>query len=193
MTKPVKILAFAGSSREASYNKRLVKIAAMGAKATGAEVTYIDLRDYPMPIYDEDIQTASGMPENACKFQDLLMENQGLLIASPEYNSSVSALLKNAIDWASRPRGDIKMVGAFQNKVAAIMSTSPGALGGLKGLVHLRSILGNIGVLVLPEQKSIPNAAQLFNEDGSLNDPKQQQDIENLGAKLAQVVAKLNA
>lgn len=193
MTNPVKILAFAGSSRESSYHKRLVKIAAMGAKATGAEVTYIDLRDYPMPIYDEDIHRASGMPENACKFQDLLIEHQGLLIASPEYNSSVSALLKNAIDWASRARGDIKMVGVFQNKVAAIMSTSPGALGGLRGLVHLRSILGNIGVLVLPEQKSIPNAAQLFNEDGSLNDPKQQQDVENLGAKLAQVIAKLNA
>jgi chromate reductase len=193
MTNAPKILAFAGSAREASYNKKLVKIAAEGAKAAGAEVTYLDFRHLPMPIYDEDLEAQEGIPENALKLKELLMANQGLLIASPEYNSSITALLKNAIDWASRPLPGEPMLACFTGKVAAIMSTSPGALGGLRGLVHVRSILSNINVLVLPDQKAIPKAFEAFSEDGKLIDPKQQEAVEQLGAKLAQVLAKLAA
>lgn len=193
MTNAPNILAFAGSTREASYNKKLVKIAAEGAKAAGAEVTYIDLRDLPMPIYDEDLEAKEGIPENARKFKELLKAHQGLLIASPEYNSSITAVLKNAIDWASRPEPGEPMLAAFTGKVAAIMSASPGGLGGLRGLIHVRSILSSINVLVLPEQKAISSAFQAFDEEGKLKDPKQQEAVEQLGSKLARILAKIIA
>ncbi|BAT52352.1 NADPH-dependent FMN reductase [Nostoc sp. NIES-3756] len=187
-----KILAFAGSTRIDSYNKRLVKIAAAGAKAAGAEVTYIDLRDLPLPLYDEDLEAREGLPANARTLKDLLISHQGLLIASPEYNSSLTAVLKNAIDWASRPAPNEPPLAAFAGKVAAIMSTSPGGLGGLRGLVHLRSILGNIKVLVLPDQVAVPNASQVFNADGSLKDPQKQESVGNLGRSVADILFKLN-
>ncbi|NEP45663.1 MAG: NAD(P)H-dependent oxidoreductase, partial [Okeania sp. SIO2H7] len=136
-----KILAFAGSARDGSYNKKLVRVAAEGARKAGAEVTYIDLRDLPMPLYDLDLQAKEGFPANVREFKDLMRAHQGLLIACPEYNGSITPLLKNAIDWASRPEGDEPMLACFRDKVAAIMSTSPGALGGLRGLAHVRDIL----------------------------------------------------
>ena len=193
MTNPPKILAFAGSAREASYNKLLVKIAAEGARAAGAEVTYLDFRDLPMPLFDEDLEALEGIPENARKFKELMMAHQGLLIAAPEYNCSITPLLKISIDWASRPLPGEPMLAAFTDKVAAIMSASPGALGGLRGLTHVRSILSSIKVLVLPEQQAIPKAFEAFDADGKLKDPKQQAVVEQLGSKLATVLAKLAA
>jgi chromate reductase, NAD(P)H dehydrogenase (quinone) len=192
MASTPKILAFAGSTRADSYNKKLVKIAATGATVAGAEVTYVDLRDLPLPLFDEDLEAQSGLPANARTLKDLLISHQGLLIASPEYNSSLTAVLKNAIDWASRPSPNEAPLAAFTGKVAAIMSASPGALGGLRGLVHLRDILGNIKVLVLPEQVAVPKAYEAFNTDGSLKDLKQQQSIEKLGENLAKILLKLN-
>lgn len=192
MASTPKILAFAGSTRIDSYNKKLVKIAAAGAKAAGAEVTYIDLRDLPLPLYDEDLEAQEGLPVNARTFKDLLISHQGLLIASPEYNSSLTAVLKNAIDWASRPAPNEAPLAAFAGKVATIMSASPGALGGLRGLVHLRSILGNIKVLVLPDQIAVTKAYEAFNADGTLKDPKQQESIEKLGDGLTKILLKLN-
>lgn len=195
MTNTPKILAFAGSTREASYNKQLVKIAAEGAKAAGAEVTYLDLRDIPMPLYDEELEAKEGIPENARKFKELMMAHRGLLIASPEYNGSLTAVLKNAIDWASRPLpGEPPLaLSSFRDKVAVIMSASPGGLGGLRGLTHLRTILSGIGVLVLPSQQAISKAYEAFDTDGRLKDPKQQEVVEQLGSKLATVIAKLEA
>lgn len=193
MTNAPKILAFAGSTREASYNKILVKIAAEGARAAGAEVTDVDLRDLPMPLYDGDLEAKEGMPANARRFKELLMAHQGLLIASPEYNSSITAVLKNAIDWASRPDPGEPMLVGFKDKVAAIMSASPGGLGGLRGLTHIRSILSSIYVLVLPEQQAIGRAFEAFDADGRLKDPTQQEAVEQLGSKLATILAKLTA
>lgn len=192
MASTPKILAFAGSTRIESYNKKLVKIAAAGAQAAGAEVTYIDLRDLPLPLYDEDLEAQEGLPANARTFKDLLISHQGLLIASPEYNSSLTAVLKNAIDWASRPAPNEAPLAAFAGKVATIMSASPGALGGLRGLVHLRSILGNIKVLVLPDQIAVSKAYEAFNPDGTLVDPKQQESIQKLGDGLTKILLKLN-
>ncbi|HEY9300814.1 MAG TPA: NAD(P)H-dependent oxidoreductase [Phormidium sp.] len=188
-----KVLAFAGSTRTDSYNKKLVQVAANGARAVGAEVTYIDLRDFPMPLFDEDLEKAEGTPENARKFKELMIAHDGLLIACPEYNSSITPVLKNAIDWASRFGENEPPLAAFANKVAAIMSASPGALGGLRGLVHVRSILGNIKVIVLPDQIAVPKAYEAFNPDGTLKDSKQQESVEKLGANVANVVAKLKA
>jgi len=186
-----KILAFAGSSRRDSFNKKLVKIAAEGARLAGAEVTYVDFKDLPMPLFDEDLE-AEGIPENVKTFKALMKAHQGLLIACPEYNSSITPLLKNAIDWASRPEPGEPGLACFRDKVAVIMSVSPGAFGGLRGLVHVRAILGNIGVLVLPNQKGIAKAHEAFDENGQLKDKQQQQEIHQLGNKLATVIAKLN-
>ena len=187
-----KILAFAGSSRRDSFNKKLVKIATEGARLAGAEVTYLDFKDLPMPLFDEDLEAEQGIPENVKTFKAIMKAHQGLLIACPEYNSSITPLLKNAIDWASRPEPGEPGLICFRDKVAVIMSTSPGALGGLRGLVHVRAILGNIGVLVLPNQKGIAKAQEAFDENGQLKDEQQQQEIHQLGNKLATVVARLN-
>lgn len=193
MSYTPQILAFAGSARKDSFNKRVVQIAANGARAAGAEVTYLDFRDLPLPLYDEELEAEQGIPENALKLKELMKSHQGFLIASPEYNSSVTPLLKNAIDWASRPVPGEPPLAAFTDKVAGLMSASPGALGGLRGLVHLRSILGNIRVLVLPDQIAVTKAYEAFNPDGTLKDSQQQGAVEQIGAKVARVVAKLNA
>jgi chromate reductase len=192
MAQP-RILAFAGSTRSESFNKRLVKIAAQGARDAGADVTLLDLRDLPMPIFDEDLETREGAPPNASRLKEILLAHQGLLISSPEYNSSITAVLKNSIDWASRPTPGQPPLACFSNKVAVLMSASPGGLGGLRALVHLRSILSNINVLVLPDQISIPSAHEAMQADGTLKDPKRQAAIEGLGRKLVEVVAKLSA
>ena len=187
-----RILAFAGSTRRESFNKKLVSIAANGARDAGAEVTLIDLKDFPLPLFDQDLEAEQGMPENGKKLKQLFIDHHGLLIAAPEYNSSVTAVLKNAIDWVSRPApGEPELV-AFRGKVATLMSASPGGLGGLRGLVHVRSILGNIGVIVLPDQLAVPKAYEAFEADGSLKDPKQQAGIKGLGHTLASFLMKLN-
>jgi len=189
----VKILAFAGSLRRESYNKKLVKIAVAGATAAGAEVTELDLRDLPMPIFDEDLEKSDGLHANARKFKDLLLAHQGLLISSPEYNSSVSAALKNAIDWASRPVPGEKPLECFDGKIAGLLAASPGALGGLRGLVTLRSILGNIKVIVLPDQFALVRASEAFDPHGALKDAKQRATVEAIGAKVATTTAKLRS
>lgn len=189
MTAP-RILAFAGSLRAGSYNKKLVKIAADGALLAGAEVTIIDLKDYPLPLMDEDVE-AQGTPENALKLKELMFAHQGLLISSPEYNSSISAALKNAIDWISRPIPGKPRLACYIDKVACIMGASTGYLGGLRGLVHLRAILGNINVLVLPDQITLSNAHEAFNAEGKLFDVVKQAAVEDLGKKLTTVLTKL--
>lgn len=186
-----KILAFAGSLRADSYNKKLVKVAAEGAREAGAEVTFVDLRDYPLPLYDGDLEVAEGLPENALRLKELMLEHHGLLIASPEYNSSISAVLKNTIDWISRPQPDVPPLAHFKGKIAAIMSASPGGLGGLRGLVTLRSILSNIHVLVLPDQIAVARAHEVFDAEGKLMDPVQDAWAKRLGAGVADVVRKL--
>jgi NAD(P)H-dependent FMN reductase len=186
-----RILAFAGSTRRESFNKKLVQIAARGAREGGAEVTLLDLKDFPLPLFDQDLETEHGMPDNGAKLKRLFIDHDGLLIASPEYNSSVTAVLKNVIDWVSRPAPGEPSLVALKGKVATLMSASPGALGGLRGLVHVRSILGNIGVIVLPDQIAVARAPEAFQPDGSLTDPRQQAGIEALGKALASFLIKL--
>lgn len=186
-----KILAFAGSTRKGSFNKMLVRIAADAARAAGAQVTYLDLSDIPMPLYDGDLETEQGIPENAKKFKALLLAHDGLLISAPEYNSSIGGALKNAIDWASRPQPGETPLACFAGKVVTLMSASPGALGGLRGLIIVRSLLSNIRVIVLPDQVAVPKAHEAFDTNGKLKDPKQQASIEALGRELAGVLAKL--
>jgi NAD(P)H-dependent FMN reductase len=187
-----KILVLAGSQREQSFNKKLARLATEAAQAAGAEATFIDFRDYPMPLFDQDQEEREGLPDAAKKFKQLLREHDGLIIASPEHNSSITALLKNAIDWASRQSDPGEPgLACFAGKVAAIMSASPGALGGLRGLVHLRAILGNIQVLVLPDQLAIVKAHEAFDSDGALKDANQQASVARIAQKLVTTVAKL--
>ncbi|OWK44410.1 NADPH-dependent FMN reductase [Fimbriiglobus ruber] len=187
-----KILAFAGSTRRDSFNKKLVRCAVERAKEHGANITFIDLRDYPLPIYDGDLEAESGQPENGTKLYELMKGHQGLLLACPEYNSSISAVLKNTIDWVSRPRPGEAPLAAFTGKVAALLSASPGALGGLRGLVHVRAILGNIGVFVIPDQIAVPKAHEAFGEDGTLRDEKLAQGLAGVVQKLVHATHKLH-
>jgi NAD(P)H-dependent FMN reductase len=191
MAATPRILAFAGSTRTESFNKRLIRIAVAGAQAAGAQVTLIDLRDYPLPLFDGDLEAREGLPPNGRKLKDLFLANHGLLMSCPEYNSSITGVWKNTIDWVSRPVPGEAPLNCFDGKVAAIMSASPGALGGLRGLVHVRAILGNIKVLVLPDQVAVTGAGEAFNPDGSLKDPKQHAAVESLGAKLVQLLSKI--
>lgn len=193
MAEQPRILAFAGSLRTDSYNKKLVKIAAEGARKAGASAEFVDLREFALPIFDEDLEKKEGPPAGATRLKQLMMQADGFLISSPEYNSSVSAALKNAIDWASRPAQGEKPLAAFAGKSAVIMAASPGALGGLRGLVHLRAILGNISVIVLPEQRAISAAHEAFSGDGTLKNPEQQNAILGLGSRLAEFLSKLKA
>ena len=188
-----RMLAFSGSARRDSFNQKLVREAAQGAEQVGAEVTIVNLGDYPLPIMDEDLEREQGTPENAAKLQALFLAHDGLLIAAPEYNSSITPLLKNAIDWVSRPAEGEEPLAAYQGKTAALMSASPGGLGGLRGLTHLRSILGNIGVLVLPGQIAISQAHEAFDAAGILKDERKRSRVQELGKTLAETIAKLSA
>ncbi len=191
MTKP-RVLAFAGSLRRDSFNKRLIKVAADGARSAGADVTVIDLKDFSMPVYDGDIEATEGLPVNAKKLKELFLSHQGLLLSCPEYNSSITGVLKNTIDWVSRPASkDEPSLACFTGKTAALVSASPGALGGLRGLVHVRAILSNIGVLVLPSQAAVGKAHEAFDVNGALKDAKQDAVVRNIGVELAKILAKL--
>ncbi len=189
----LEILAFAGSLRRDSFNKKLLRVAATGAEENGAAVRIVDLADYPMPIFGEDLESREGIPEHARRFKALMVSHPAFLIASPEYNSSVSAALKNAIDWASRTESkDEPALKAFRGKVAALVSASPGQLGGLRGLVHLRAILGNLMVHVVPEQYCLSKAHEAFDNEGTLVDARAASAAKSVAAALARTTRALN-
>src|SRR5262249_19267723 len=162
MTKKPKILAFAGSLREHSFSKRVLKTAIKGAEKAGGEVTFVDLRDYPMPIYNPDDHERNGFDENALSFQGLLTRHDGLLIASPEYNGSLPAALKNVIDWAARQSDMYRKSDVFPGKTAAMMTASPGSFGGVRSLAHLRGVLTSVGGHVLPQEAAVTFVSDKF-------------------------------
>lgn len=188
-----KVLAFAGSTREASFNKKLARVAADAARKAGAEVTFLDLRDLNLPMFDEDLEKEVTLPAGAQRLKEAMRAHHGFIIACPEYNSSITAVLKNAIDWASRPEPNEPPLSCFNDKVCLLLSASPGALGGLRGLVHTRAILSSINALVLPDQLALIKAAEAFDADHKLVDPKQQATLERMTAKLVSLIAKLRS
>jgi len=190
MAKP-RILAFSGSARRASHNQRLATYAAGLLETAGADVTLINLRDHPLPLYNGDEEAESGAPTGLAELKDQFESHDGLLIVCPEYNSSITPLLKNTIDWLSRQLDDDTPMRAFRGKTAALMSASPGALGGLRGLVHVRAILGNIGVLVMPDQLAVAGAASAFGEDGELVDENYRKRAEAIARNLVDTLTKL--
>ncbi|KQT43053.1 NADPH-dependent FMN reductase [Aureimonas sp. Leaf454] len=167
----VRILVIAGSLRSGSHNRRLANEAARLLTLTTAEVTLLDLADYALPIYDGDHEEAAGVPAAAVQLAERIEMQDGLLLVSPEYNASVSPLLKNAIDWTSRVR-KIKgrPVQPFKELVVGLAAASPGRLGGLRGLQALRPICQSLGAEVLSAQVTLGDAATAFAEDGALTD-----------------------
>ena len=166
---PAKILAFSGSSRKGSLNKKLLAIAVRELRAMGAAVTEIDLRDFNLPIYDGDIEARNGAPKNAVNLKRMIGTHHGILIVTPEYNSSVPALLKNAIDWVSRHEHSGSM--PFWNKVYGMGSTSDGRVGGARALLDLRKVLATaVRGMVIAERVEISMAQHAFDESGELVD-----------------------
>lgn len=180
LSAETKVLAFSGSTRKDSYNNKLINDAAEIARQMGATVTIINLKDYPMPFYDGDIEEKEGMPINAKRFRDLMIGSDAIIIASPEYNHSIPAVLKNALDWASRSESGGASKEAFKGKKFAIMSTSPGRKGGMRGLMHLSEIIQDCGGTVVSKQVSIPNSIQYFSEKRKAENPSLKEEIEQL-------------
>ena len=180
-----RILAIAGSARKDSLNLKALRVAAAAASGAGAEVTIFDWSQFDIPMYDGDLEAAEGIPADVAKAKELFNQHDGLLIASPEYNSSIAPILKNLIDWVSRPAEGEAPLAAFNGKVATLLAASPGGLGGLRGLVTVRSILGNIKVIVLPDQFAMGAAHTKFDDQGNCTDDRDRAMLESLGTGLA--------
>lgn len=188
----IKILAFAGSSRRGSLNQGILRSARRGAEGAGALVTHVDLRDLGLPLMDEDLEREHGAPEGATKLKQMMREADGFLVASPEYNAGMPPLLKNAIDWASRRAKDEPPGVAFRGKVAAFMSASAGAFGGIRALPTVRFLFENLGTMALPTLMAMPRTTEdSFGEDGFLKDEASRGKLEALGAELVSTIAKL--
>jgi chromate reductase len=190
MGQPSRILAFAGSSRRDSFNKKLIQNAATGAREAGAECTVVDLRHYPLPIYDGDLEAEQGLPENAAKLKTLLVDATALLIATPEYNGSVPALLKNTLDWTTRSPKATPDLSPYMGKVAGLLASSPGPLGGLRALTELRRQMANLGCVVLPQQVALRKAHEAFGEDGQIANDAHRAQAHDIGAQVANWAAK---
>jgi NAD(P)H-dependent FMN reductase len=188
-----KILAFAGSSRSDSANRKLIHAAVEIAAEHGVTLELLELADFPLPLYDGDLEEADGLPENARLLKARFVGADALLIAAPEYNSSITPLLKNLIDWVSRSEDDAEpALSAYRGKVAGLLAASPGPLGGLRGLFHLREILQNIGVTVVPKQFALGSAYDKFDASGKLTDPRARDQVAQVVTALAEMAGKLS-
>ncbi len=189
-----RLLFFAGSTRTNSFNKRLARLGAHIAEANSIPSTFVDLADYPMPIYNGDLEAESGQPENAHKLKNLMKAHTGVMIVCPEYNASITPLLKNTLDWVSHVRDDGEApLEVYRTRVFALASASGGGLGGLRGLMHVRTILElGIGALVLPEQFALPRAADAFDEHGHLKNKDQTEQFKTVIQKLARAARVLH-
>ncbi len=183
-----KVLAFSGSARRESFNKKLLAVAVQALRDAGAEVTLIDLNDYTMPLYDGDWEEAKGMPGAATRLVELIGKHDALLIASPEYNSMITPLLKNTIDWCSRADEN-----PFEGKVAAVVSASPGALGGIRSLKMAQQLLLHLGAHVVPGNTMLPQAHKAFDAAGALTDARTLRSVKTLAEALVATAGKLGA
>ncbi|HVE14856.1 MAG TPA: NAD(P)H-dependent oxidoreductase [Elusimicrobiota bacterium] len=187
-----KILVFGGSLRRESLNKKAAAAAAAFARAAGAETTLVDLADYRMPVYDGDLEDAQGVPEPAKALKALMKSHDGFLISTPEYNTSIPGPLKNVIDWVSRQEEGEAPLACFAKKTAALISASPGALGGIRALAVVRAILENLGTLVLPQQVAISKAHEAFAADGTFADPKRAAAVKNVASGLVDLARRMS-
>ena len=184
------ILAFAGSSRRLSWNRKVLEVAVAGAREAGAEATVVNLGDYPMAIYNADWHEEHGVPAAMLELRKLMMAANGLLIASPEYNTSITPLLKNTIDWLSQDANGESGRAPFEGKVGGLMGASNGAFGTIRALPHVSSILSNLGVLMLPIV-AVPGVAKAFDESGAMTNDRTRQALSALGGRVANTIVKL--
>lgn len=187
MPHTIRMLFTAGSARAASNNKKLARLGAEIANANGIPATFADLGDYPMPLYDGDIEETSGIPENARKLEALLSAHHGIFIVAPEYNSSITPLLKNTLDWVSRIKTPERPQSwVFRTRVFALGAVGAGNFGGIRGLSHTRQVLEiGLGALVLPDQIAVPNGGQAFEDNGHLKDKRLQEMLKAQIQRLA--------
>ncbi|MCD6051421.1 MAG: reductase [Rariglobus sp.] len=186
MADSPQILAFSGSARRESLNRKFLAAAVTAAREAGGEVTLLELRDYVLPLYDGDLEERDGLPANATKLIDLIARHDALLIASPEYNSMITPLLKNTIDWCTRGEVD-----PFPGKVTAIISASPGALGGVRSLKLAQQLLLHLGCHIVPGQTFLPHADKAFDPGGALTDARAQKSLRTLASALVEAARKL--
>ena len=185
-----KILVFPGSLRTGSHNSRLAALATKEFALADADVTRISLADYPLPIYDADLAAEAGPPFNAIKLKQLVSAHRGVFIASPEYNASITPLLKNTIDWISAVRErDEPALAAYQNRVFALGAASPGRSGGMQSLIALRQVLAvGCRALVIPDQVTVPYAEQAFDGMDELKDARTAEQLRLVVRKLIEYV-----
>ncbi|MDF1657374.1 MAG: NAD(P)H-dependent oxidoreductase [Verrucomicrobiales bacterium] len=187
-----KLIAFSGSSRRGSFNTSLAKAAAEAASASGASVEFVDLADYSIPLFNEDLEAESGLPEGVKTLKSKFIAADGFIIASPEYNSAFSPLMKNTIDWCSRAESsDEPPLAAYSGKSALLLAASPGALGGLRGLYAMRTLLQNISITVYAEMLAVRSAHEVFSETGEVKDERWGGKISKLTSSYVDFAGKL--
>jgi chromate reductase, NAD(P)H dehydrogenase (quinone) len=191
MSTTPRLLAFGGSLRRESWNQKLVALAARAATEAGASVELIALREFPMPLFDEDLEREQGLPDSARRFRELLKQSDGFMISAPEYNSSISGVLKNAIDWASRKQSGEEPLACFKDRVCGLMAASPGPYGGVRSLLCVRQVLMQLGVIVLPDQLTLSKAHEAFTPEGTLVDAAMTARVAKLAARVVDVTRKL--
>lgn len=182
----LKFLAFAGSARRESFNRKLLAEVVEAVRAEGAEVAVVELGSLAIPFYNGDLEEQSGLPEAVVQLVAQGRASTGYIIASPEYNSSITPLLKNAIDWMSRSDDD-----PFEGKVAAVCSASPGPFGAVRSAMLVRQILSNIGTIVVPAQCTVSKAHEAFDELGKAKDARTQKAVKGLAHALVTTATKL--
>jgi len=186
MSSAPRILAFAGSARRESLNRKLLAAVVAAARAAGGEVTLLDLNDYPLPLYHGDLEDASGMPAPARQLVTLITQHHALLVASPEYNSLITPLLKNTIDWCTRAEPN-----PFAGKVVAVVSASPGQFGGVRSAQVARQLLLHLGAHVVPAQCTVPHADEAFDAQGALQDPRTRKSAQRVAEELVRLTRRL--
>lgn len=186
----VHIAAFSGSYREGSWNRQLVRVAAQGAEQVGAVVSHVNLQQFDLPILNEDTEGRDRERQGTQAYFAYLARHDAFLIASPEYNGGITAALKNAIDWATRAPAHYE--GLLKGKVVGLMSTSPGALGGIRGLPYVQQLLMGLGMHVYPELIALPHAHKQFDEEGALTDSIWQHRIERHGQHIVEMHRRLS-
>ena len=189
---PAQILAFGGSLRRDSWNHKIAEIAASGAREAGADTHVFHLADYPLPVFNEDEESSNGSPKEVTELRALFRDHQGLIIGCPEYNGSITAALKNTIDWLTRPEEGQPRLACFRNKVAGLVSASPGPNGGIRGLTPVRNILSHIQVLVIPQQLAVGQVHQCLPSNGILEPESLHEQCLQVGRHVAEVANRLH-
>ena len=170
----------------------LARIALQTAKKVGAETTFVDLQDFNIPLYCDDLVATEGIPKGVLQFKQLLNSHNGFFIASPEYNGSLTGVLKNAIDWATIKADGEERMSCWNGKIAGLASASPGGLGGIRGLHHLRTILAGIGTFVLPNHLAVGNSTENLQNEKQITDEKLQLQLESLTHEMVRVIRALH-